>query len=266
MKRYTPGDLSAVYQRLGPIERTAVDSDVDRLFTLKTGVHRKIEPHRPADKPYIRQWLLVRDAVVAIRRFSQLAAQEKKERGLQAQIETEWHVRQMGTVVEHAAPRAELKGELLGTVLVASHQFVEAVEWSEIFIDVWPHVLEGAAELVEVASPWISVVGLPLGAIANLHEIAEAHELGEARAKREAFMHGWASEVVHGRILNAQPEGTEIGEYQRLGSKAARLYMSQMTAAGRALFLTRYRGPQSYPNENVDLALRDMGYYGRRHR
>jgi hypothetical protein len=261
-KRYTPGDLSAVYRALNATERMAVDKDVDHLFALKTGVKRKIDPANPRDKPYVRQWLLIRDTVVAIRRFNELQAQEAERRNLEADLQAKLYREKLKPEVSGAAPKLELKGELLGTVLFASHQFVEAVEWSEIFIEVWPHFLEAAAELLEAAGPWVSIVGLPLGVIANLHEITEAHELGEAKARRNAFMHGWASQMVHGRIINALPENFEIGEYQRLGQKAANLFLAKMSVPAREAFLKRYRGQQSYPGRNMDRALRDMGYFG----
>ena len=58
---------------------------------------------------------------------------------------------------------------------------VEAIHYSEIFVDVWPHIV---AEGLEAVGPFASIVGAPLSVIANLMEIAEAHEVGDRSASR----------------------------------------------------------------------------------
>ena len=134
---------------------------------------------------------------------------------------------------------------------------VEAIHYSEIFVDVWPHIV---AEGLEAVGPFASIVGAPLSVIANLMEIAEAHEVGDREAERNAFIHGFASHLVYGHIFNPLPSNTILGHKQILGELAAKRFLAEMPGNVRAKFLTRYRGPQRYVGENMNKALRDLGY------
>jgi hypothetical protein len=259
-KKYTPGDFSAVYRGLNLTDRKAVDVDAERLFVLKTGVTRKIDPANPLDKPYMRQWLLIRDTVIAIRKYDEAAANDRKQRDLQAKIELEWSVAEAARMVTAAAPPLEVKGSLGWKVAAAAHYFVEAADSYEIFVGIWPHVLEFIPAALEAYGGVVPLVNIPLGMIVELHEIQEAHELGEHMGNRHAYLYGVACTLANGRVLNLLPENTEIGRYQRLGLKVAVALVSQLPARLRGPFVARYRRQQSYPGQNVDNALRDFGY------
>ncbi len=64
---YRPGWESKIYRLHARPARSAIASEVDRLFRQKTGVHRRLHPTAPADLELRRLWLRIRDEVVGKR-------------------------------------------------------------------------------------------------------------------------------------------------------------------------------------------------------
>ncbi len=62
--RYLPGEMSRQYQTLPPTERTEINRRADELFRQRTGIRRRLDPSRAADRPHVREWLRVRDEVM----------------------------------------------------------------------------------------------------------------------------------------------------------------------------------------------------------
>src|SRR5579872_6976820 len=88
LKPYVPGEVSSHYSSLNAVARKQVDAETDRLFGLKTGLRRKLDPYAPSDRVWVRQWLLIRDAVMAIRHYQEVA-QRVADRNLRAALDTE---------------------------------------------------------------------------------------------------------------------------------------------------------------------------------
>lgn len=252
-KPYIPGALSEMYRSFDQSTRTEIDAEVDKVFVAKTGVRRKLDEKDVKDRLLVRQWLLIRDAVVAAWRFEQL----EKRSNEQAELQAELLRSKLPAELEKRGLPEKVEGELLGKILNGAHLTVEVVHMSEIFADVWPHLV---AEGLEVVGPIASVVGQPLSVIAGLMEIGEAHEVGDREAERNAFIHGFASHLVHGHIINALGSNSTLGCKQILGERAAMRFLAELPGDVRAKFLTRYRGPQRYVGENMNKALRDLGY------
>jgi hypothetical protein len=257
LRPYTPGELSHIYHSLDRASREKIAAEVDHLFAAKTGVRRKLDEKNPADRVLVRQWLLIRDAVIAIRRYEQIERQQAQARNAQAEVEAELVRAMRPEVLRTGGLPEEVSGELLGTIVKVAHVTVEVVHMSEIFESVWPHAVATALEAV---GPYVSVIGPPLSVIAVLGEIAEAHEVGDREAERHAFIHGFASYLVHGSIINRLGVNSLLGQKQILGEKAAMRFLAALPADLRAKFLTRYRGRQRYVGENMNKALTDLGY------
>ena len=64
MSVYTPGWQSKEYHRLASDERDKVNEEVNRRFTEKTGVTRKLHATSKADLELRRTWLRIRDEVM----------------------------------------------------------------------------------------------------------------------------------------------------------------------------------------------------------
>lgn len=62
---YVPGAASRAYARLSSRERAAVARETDRRFRTETAIRRQLRS--PGDLPLIRQWLRIRDGVLARR-------------------------------------------------------------------------------------------------------------------------------------------------------------------------------------------------------
>lgn len=81
---YKPGVLARYYDQLRPEHRESVNEEVNRIFRQRTGVTKKLDPKR--DKREVRQWLRLRDVVVARR---------VELRGVAHDIEHRWALRQV---------------------------------------------------------------------------------------------------------------------------------------------------------------------------
>lgn len=64
---YGPGESSKAYWALSATERSAVNAEVDRRFQERTGVTRPLDRKAPKDRALVRQWLRIRDEVMAER-------------------------------------------------------------------------------------------------------------------------------------------------------------------------------------------------------
>jgi hypothetical protein len=245
-----------MYQSLDMAARKEVAAETDRLFIAKTRVHRKIDERNPADRILVRQWLLIRDAVMAIHFFDRISRQAK-HRNLQAELESELARENLAGAVLSEGSQEELSGPLLAKIIKGAHSTTEVIHLVEIFEDLWPHV---AVEALEKTGIVTGVIGAVLSPIATMMEIVEAHEVGDREAEINAFIWGFASQLVHGRVFNPLPSNSHLGRKQILGDRAARRYLMELPADARVKFLKRYRGPQRYAGENIDKALSDMGY------
>jgi hypothetical protein len=256
LRPYIPGALAQVYHSLNPAARAKIAAETDKLFVAKTGVRRKLDERNRADRVLVRQWLLIRDAVIAIYRYEEIARQTQR-RNAQAEVEAELARLNLPEALDKGGLPEEVSGELLVKVLNGAHLTIEAVHWLHIFEDVWPHVV---GEGLEAVAPMAMILGYPLAVLAGLLEIGEAHEAGDREAERHAFMHGFASHLVHGYIINRLGVNSVLGQKQILGEKAAMRFLRELPADVRAKFLRRYRGRQRYGGENMNKALSDLGY------
>jgi hypothetical protein len=237
--------------------RDKIAAEVAELFVAKIGVRRKLHEKNLADRVFVRQWLLIRDAVIAIHQFEQIARQAR-QRNAQAELLAELVRSRLPEELRRGGLPEEVSGELLGKVLKGAHLAVEVVHYLEIFEHIWPHFLHHG---LEVVGPWAGIIGPPLAVIAGLMEIAEAHEAGDHEAERNAFIHGFASHLVYGDITNRLGVDSPLGQKQILGEKAAMCFLAALPADVRAKFLTRYRRPQRHVGENMNKALSDLGYW-----
>jgi hypothetical protein len=87
-KPYHPGQFSEIYRNLPPNRRQQIANAVDEIFVKKTGVKRKLDEHSraPEDRVLVRQWLLIRDAVVSWYLYNKLL-EDNRAAGLRHQIE-----------------------------------------------------------------------------------------------------------------------------------------------------------------------------------
>src|ERR1700722_5937807 len=85
---YHPGAYSKIYQALAPALRQKIAGAVDQIFVKKTGVRRKINEHGTADRMLVRQWLLIRDAVVSWYLYQKMLIDDRA-RGLRLRIENQ---------------------------------------------------------------------------------------------------------------------------------------------------------------------------------
>jgi hypothetical protein len=202
---------------------------------------------------------LIRDAVIAIHRFEQIEWQAQR-RNVQAELEAELVRSRLPEILRGGGLPEEVRGELLASVAKGAHLTTELVHMSEIFEDICPHVV---ARGLETAGELATIFGAPLSIINTLMEIAEAHEVGDREAERDAFIHGFASHLVYGSIINRLGVNSLLGQKQILGERAAMRFLAALPADVRAKFLTRYRGQQRYVSENMNKALSDLGYWRR---
>jgi hypothetical protein len=254
---YIPGEYAKAYHSLDRATRKRVAGEVDRLFFAKTGVSRRLDEKAPRDHVLVRQWLLIRDAVVAIERYRNIVRKRDAEAGAEAELA---RARLGESLVKEGLP-PELPHSLAVSVASKAHLAVEMIHLSEVFVDLFPHVVHGA--LAGSAVP-LAIVGPPLAVIAGLLEIGEAHETGNREAERRAFVHGFASHLAYGRVRNPLGVDNVLGQKQLLGEKAAKHYLAALSADARPKFLARYRGPQLWAGEGMQKALDDLGYYKRK--
>lgn len=65
--RYVPGEWSRLYHRLSPHDRSVVNAEIDKRFSSRTGITRRLDAHAAADRAGVDAWLRVRDEVMAER-------------------------------------------------------------------------------------------------------------------------------------------------------------------------------------------------------
>ncbi len=64
---YKPTEMSDAYWRLSAKERSEVNAEVDRIFRERTGITRRLDWDNDSDEPLGREWLRIRDEVMAKR-------------------------------------------------------------------------------------------------------------------------------------------------------------------------------------------------------
>ena len=74
---YIPGVWSQRYNQLSASQKADADQEVDRIFRQRTGVQRPLDPKN--DKVLVRQWLQIRDEVMA--RMAGKGASNSKQTG-----------------------------------------------------------------------------------------------------------------------------------------------------------------------------------------
>ena len=253
---YRPGQYSVMYHALGPGIRKRIADAVDELFVEKTDVKRKLNPHDIRDRVLMRQWLLIRDAVMATYQYHQLLGRERQQ-NVAAKLEAELTRKILPKVAEDLGIPKPLPSSALNTIAQVSHiihmnsELLEMTEFLGENVEILPEIVEGL--------PLSAAVGMPLAVVAGLMEIAEAHELGDREAERNAFRHGFACRLVYGQLRNALPANTDLGEKQRLGDRAAQKLLDSLGPKLIGHFLAPYRGRQSYVGENLNRALHDLG-------
>ena len=265
---YRPGLYSVAYQELNAPLRRKLDGFIDTVFVTKTGVRRKLDERSHADRVLVRQWLLIRDAVMAWYQYNKILSDDNA-RGLHQRIEARiaWeHKRDQAAAAARDAQRErsqlqesvkrgglpeQLHASTIFSVFQVSHVAVNFVELIEL-AGLVPHALHAAAESVGFAA-------MPLAVVAGLMEVGEAREAGDREAERNAFRLGFASQLVYGRVINALPSESILGRRQVFGQKAASRLLDSMRPDVRASFLDVYRGQQKSAGENLDRALHDVG-------
>jgi hypothetical protein len=275
-KPYHPGQLSHEYWKLAPPLRQQLNDLADILFAKKTGVERKIDEHNPADRMLLRQWLLIRDAVMSWYLYNkllrddharelgqQIEAGMQRERLREEEARSEAEARRLGRdlaeYVEHSGLPEKVDGSLLNTILQAAHTIhfcYDLIEALEIMDKLLPHSLHLLEFPLTVVG---AVLGMPLAVVAGLSEIAEENEAGDRDAERNAFRYGFASELVYGRIRNSLPSNWILGRKQLLGQRAAQVLLQSLKPNVREKFLAAYQGPERHAGENIAKALHDVG-------
>src|ERR1700722_11622458 len=202
---YHPGAYSKIYQALAPALRQKIAGAVDQIFVKKTGVRRKINEHGTADRMLVRQWLLIRDAMVSWYLYQKMLIDDRA-RGLRQRIEAQLQAAALrdglSQVVGSELPKSSEAEEDLafaGKIWGAAHSVNEGI-----------HLVELATQGVELVEPVMGILGplaagagLPLTLAAGLAEIAESRAAGDTDAERNAFRHGFACQLVYGRIINS---------------------------------------------------------------
>ena len=221
----------------------------------------------------MRQWLLIRDAVVSWYLYNKML-QDSQVRGLEQQIvsgiqrenvrqealDDAKELRRLPNELSEKVERSglpELEPETIsGRRIQQLHIGHEAFEGLEIFADLLPHA---AHHIVEAIGPYAGAVAMPLAVLAGLLEVGEAHEAGNRDAERNAYRYGFACALVYDHIHNQLPSRSVLGEKQLLGQQAANRMLYGLKPGVRDKFLQLYRGPEQYPRQNIDRALHDVG-------
>jgi hypothetical protein len=260
-KPYHPGSYSKIYHELAPGLRGKIADAVDAIFVKKTGVRRKINEHATTDQTLVRQWLLIRDAVVSWYLYQKMLIDDRA-RGLRLRIEAQLQAselrKRLSEVVGSDLPKAsqaEEDLELASKIWGFGHTVTEGID----IVELATKGVEWAEPVMEFLGPLSVGAGLPLTLAAGLAEIAESRAAGDTDAERNAFRHGFASQLVYGRIINPLPSNSVLGHQQLRGQKAATDFLQMLKPDVKQAFLTVYRGEESYVSQNMDKALHDMG-------
>jgi hypothetical protein len=258
LRDYRPGALGDEYQCMDNKTRQEIADKTDEFFSLKTGFHGDIDDKKPGHRRLMRQWALIRDALVACRLYDERMNEIKE--GEAARLESEISDLRSGLpqAGQEEKPIPGLPHGLSGKLVSVGRIISECSHVSELMGVATPVVAgTGTAGLGEGA--------IELGALVFLttamDEIGGAREIGVTQAERHAFLHGFASYLVHGSIANSIGAGHKLGQKQLQGEQAAKKMISHLPAHVRADFLKTYRAqPRRYPSENMDRALHDLGF------
>jgi hypothetical protein len=267
LRAYKPGALSDIYQKLDELSRRKIADKTDELFCLKTGVYRDINEKDPADRALMRQWLLIRDFVVAYYQWEKI--EREIQRGKAVRIE-----RELRAIVSRLPTTAREKGlpELTpGLAHRAAEVGREIAEAAREFAEAG-HIMEsvGAVEVglgtaeaipaVGAAAPYVA--GFAAGAAVLtgiLALIGHARDVGNSQAERRAFFHGFASHLVYGTVTGSLGSGHILGRRQIEGQLAAQRLLESMPADVRTEFLARYRRwDERWPGQSLDRAYHDL--------
>ena len=269
---YHPGQFSDIYRNMPSDLRLRIANAVDEVFVRKTGVRRKINENSKTERVLVRQWLLIRDAIVSWYLYHRVL-QEDRARGLQKLIEegiqrenrrlearqAEREAgklrRELTETVEHGGLPPEAHASRANNVAQGLHNIHMGYELLEL-VDLLPHAIHA---LGPYAHAFIGGLAMPLAAVAGLMEMAEANEAGSREAERNAYRVGFASHLVYGYIRNPLSTNTVLGYRQVLGQKAAIRFLGSLPANVRGRFQAAYRGVEAYPGQNMDRALHDVG-------
>jgi hypothetical protein len=259
LRDYRPGALTDEYQSMDQKTCQEIAEKAGEFLSLKTGFHGDFDDMKPGQRGLMRQWALISDALVVCHVYDERISEMKEgtaER-LESEIST-WHSslpREEHEKRRHPALPHGLKGKLLA----AGRVIAECSHVSELMGFATPVVFSGSG-----------AAGLNAGSIglrqlvflaAAMDEIGEAREIGTDLAERHAFLHGFASYLVHGSIINSIAAGHKLRRRQLQGEQAAKKMISRLPVHCREDFLKTYREqPQRYPSENMDRALHDLGF------
>jgi hypothetical protein len=259
LRDYRPGALTDEYQSMDNRTRQEIADKADQFLSLATGFHGDLDVDKPGHRSLVRQWALIRDALVACHVYDMRMSEIQ---GAAARLEAEISDLRSSlprTECETALPPALPHG-LSGKLLAVRRIIAECSHVSELMEAVAPFMAAGRGAAAMMNARTIGLTELIFLAAA-MDEIGEAREIGSDQAERHAFLHGFASYLVHGRIINSIGAGHKLGQRQLQGEEAAKKMVSRLPAHLREDFLKTYRAqPQRYPSENMDRALHDLGF------
>jgi hypothetical protein len=251
LRDYRPGTLTDEYQFMDNKTCQEIAEKASQFLSLKTGFHGDFDDMKPGHRSLMRQRALICDALVACHVYDERMSEIKEDTAARLEAEiSNW--RSSLPLEEHEGRRhPALPHGLSGKLLAAGRVIAECSHVSEMMGFATPVVLNagsiGLGQLVFLA--------------AAMDEIGEAREIGADQAERHAFLHGFASYLVHGSIISPIGAGHKLGWRQLQGQQAAKKMIARLPAHLREDFLKTYRKqPQRYPSENMDRALHDLGF------
>jgi len=232
-KPYHPGLYSQDYHALEPILRQKIADAVDAVFVQKTGVRRKIDEHSRSDLLLVRQWLLIRDAVMAWYLYQKMIIDDRA-RGLRQRVEAQLQAAELRRgLAETVSARLPKPGEAeedlahAARILGPEHAATETVD----LIDIAFQGVKALEPVMEVLGPLAVGAALPLTLAAGLADIAEKRTAGD----------------------------TVLGYQQLRGQNLAKGLLRRLNPRLRDAFLSIYRGQDRYAGQNMDKALHDLG-------
>ena len=259
LRAYRPGALEDEYQSMDQKTRQEIANRADEFFSLKTGFYGDIDDEKPGHPMLMRQWLLIRDALIACHVYDEKISQIHE--GDAGRLESEISDLRDGLAqsIWDGMSSAGLPRGLNSKLQSVKRTIAECSHVSEMM---------GIARAIVITGH--EAAGLNTGAIglgtlvfltAAMDEIGEAREIGGNQTERHAFLHGFASYLVYGRIITPIGGGHRLGRRQLQGEQAAQKMISRLPVRLRDNFLDSYRAqPQRYPSENMDRALHDLGF------
>jgi len=274
---YTRNQISKTYQAMSKDQREDVADTVDKLFAQRTGFKGKIDERNPAHQGLVRQWLTLRDVVILLKRaeLDQKPEAKDKYRNKNAKLEAEFPVirphtleaeflaQKLPTEIQQpgdASGPDELQESNIPGIVDLAVTTAHELEGVDIGVPELLEVLEvGGGTATAIVATW--TVLLAVGTFgAGLAEIVDAHKLGDRDAERYAYIHGFASHLVNGKITNVLPRESDLGRWQATGEKGAEIYLEKMEPAVRVEFLKLFRKHEEWAGQNMDYAVHKLGY------